>query len=339
MENIPGKKLALYFASFFLALSFFLLRPAASTAQQVSLAISPPLLEVLIKPGKSILIAYKLDNFGDPVIVSTYVLPFEPADSTGQIRIKDELVGPIRFTLENADLELGSPSVLKTLQSQQYLLRIRVPEGAPEGDYYYTFLAQTEPPPSIGGVTNSRARAAIGSNILITVSNTGKIDIQPKISTFDVLPRFRLSFLGNTINLFDSNDLIPLVMVVENRGRNFIKPQGEILLRGNFGERATFGIVPQNILSSSRRYVAASPSAELNCDEPHRSALCTTPFSLLLKGFFIGNYKLSTAVSFGEGTPNLLASSSFFAFPFKLTFAFLAVCIIAYILLRKFKNW
>lgn len=315
---------------FFLILAIVIVFPLPTMAQQVSFALSPPLLEVLIKPGKSILIAYKLDNFGDPVIVSSKVLPFEPSDKTGQIKVKDQFEGPIRFSLENADLALSQPSLLKTLESKQFLLRIRVPEGAPEGDYYYTFLATTEPPPSIGDATSSRARATIGSNILITVSNSGKLDIKPKITLFDVLSRFKLPFFGKPINIFDSNDPIPVVMIAENQGGNLIKPQGSIVLRGNFGEQAIFSIVPKNILAHSERYLSASPSAEI---------VLNKPTTLILKGFFVGKYNLTSEMSFGEGTPNLFASTSFVALPFKFILALLAAGVVAYVLIRKYKNW
>ncbi len=337
-----GKNKLAILNSFFLSVLILLAityKPSSIFAQQVSLAISPPLLEVLIKPGKSILIAYKVENYGDPVIVASHVQPFEPSDNTGNIRIKDQFEGPIRFSLENADLTLGQSSLVKTLESQQYLLRIRVPEGAPEGDYYYTFLAQTEPPPPVAGISSPRARATIGSNILITVSETGQLDVNPKIAVFDLLTRYKVPFFGKRINIFDSSDPVPVVMIVENRGRNFIKPQGQILLRGNFGERATFDIVPQNILSGSQRYVLASPSADIDCGGERPSSLCKTSLSLLLKGFFVGNYKLSTAVNFGEGTPNLQASTEFIAIPFKFIAALIAVCIAGYVIIRKVKNW
>ena len=128
-------------------------------------------------------------------------------------------------------------------------------------------------------------------------------------------------------------------MIAENRGRNVITPQGTILLRGNFGEGATFQIVPQNILANSQRYITASPSAELLCDEKRPEAMCKTPLTLLLKGFFVGNYKISANMSFGEGTPNLFAATAFIALPFKFIIALAGVIVIVYVLIRKFKNW
>src|SRR3989339_385690 len=54
------------------------------SAQQVSLGISPPLLEVLIKPGKSIMVAYNLENSGDPVHINVKMASFETKDNFGE---------------------------------------------------------------------------------------------------------------------------------------------------------------------------------------------------------------------------------------------------------------
>ena len=73
------------------------------------LSISPPLLELFIKPGKAIMIAYRLENLGDPTFLNLKILPFEAKDNLGNIRIKPEFEGPVRFSLDNADLTLDQP--------------------------------------------------------------------------------------------------------------------------------------------------------------------------------------------------------------------------------------
>ena len=315
----------------------FLFNISPAFAQQVSLSISPPLIESLIKPSRSILIAYRVENFGDPVILSSHIRRFEPKDNRGNIAIKDNADGPIRFSLDNADLALGQSFFLKTLDSKQILLRMRVPEGAPSGDYYYTLLLQTEPPPSVSGSSHSRAKATIGSNILITVSNTGKLEVKPKIVLFDVLSSIKIPFIGKDIRLFDSGNSIPVVLLVKNQGSNLIKPQGEILLRGNFGERASFDIIPKNILSNSERYVYASPSAQIDCEVNKSKAECKNETSLVIKGFFVGKYNLSTSVNFGEGTPTLFASISFISLPFKFIIGVLVSVAVALVIIHRLR--
>jgi len=306
----------LFFTIIFLII--ILLFPTWAIAQQVSLSLSPPLLELFIKPGKSIMVAYKLDNLGDPAFINLKVLPFEAKDNLGNIRIKPEFEGPVRFSLDNSDLQLEQPFFLKTNGSQQILLRIRIPENIVDGDFYYSLLAETAPPTASEGIGSARAKATIGSNILVTISNSGNIDIKPRVVLF--------STRGG---VFDSFDKIPLVFIVENKGKNMIKPEGQITLKGNFGETAKYDIISKNILAESQRLIEATPSADLSSRIYH-------PSSLVLSGFFIGKYNLSTQISFGENSPTIFGATTFYAFPFKIMGGvLLAILVIIFIVKRR----
>jgi len=270
------------------------------------------------------MVAYKLDNLGDPAFINLKVLPFEVKDNLGNIRIKPEFEGPVRFSLDNSDLQLEQPFFLKTNGSQQILLRIRIPENITDGDFYYSLLAETVPPTASEGIGSARAKATIGSNILVTISNSGNIDIKPRVVLFSTRGG---STFGRDIKIFDSTDKIPLVFIVENKGKNMIKPEGQITLKGNFGETAKYDIISKNILAESQRLIEATPSAQI--DSP------LFPTSLILFGFFIGKYNLSTQVSFGENSPTIFSSTSFFAFPFKITAGILIAVLIIVIIIKK----
>ena len=294
--------------------------PNPSFAQQVSLSLSPPLIELFIKPGKAVMVAYKLENFGDPTFLNLKILPFEAKDSLGNIRIRSEFEGPVRFSLDNSELSLGKPFFLKTNSSQQILLRIRIPENITDGDYYYSLLAETSPPTAIEGVGSARTKATIGSNILVTISNSGNIDIKPKITLFSTLGK-----------VFDSSDKIPVVLTVVNKGKNMLKPEGQISLKGNFGETSKYDIISKNILAQSERLLEATPSSLMDC----RKRKCLFPTSLFLSGFFIGKYNLSTQIKFGENSPTIFASTIFYAFPFKIVAGILITVIIVIIIIKR----
>lgn len=301
------------------------------SAQQVSLGLSPPLLEVLIKPDKSIMVAYNLENSGDPVNINVKMVSFEPKDNLGNVRIKDQLEGPIRFNLDNADVQLGTPFFLKSSSSQQLLLRIRVPENISNGDYYYSLLAETVPAASTEGVGSAQAKATIGANILITVTDSGAVEVKPRTVLFDVLSKIKFTLFNNPVRIFDSFDKIPIVLIIENQGKNLIKPQGEITLRGSFGLTSKYDIIPNNILSESQRLVEATPSADI--DQAN-----STPTSLNISGFFVGLYHLSADINFGENSPQIFASTSFFAFPFKLLFGLIIVIIATVYIIKRFPS-
>jgi len=284
------------------------------SAQQVSLSLSPPLLELFIKPGKSIMVAYNLKNYGDPTFLSLKILPFEAKDNLGNIRIKPEFAGPVRFSLDNSDLKIGQSFFLKTNSSQQILLRIRIPENIPDGDYYYSLLADATPPTAIEGIGSARAKATIGSNILISISNSGNVEIKPKIILFSVR--------GGPI--FDSLDKIPVILTIANKGKSMIKPEGQISLKGSFGATAKYDIISKNILAESERVIEATPSASMN--------------SLILSGFFVGKYNLSTTIRFGENSPTVYGSTTFYAFPFKIFAGIILSSILVIFIVKRRRN-
>jgi len=308
-------------------------------AQQTTLSISPPLLETVIKPGKNIVVAYRVQNLADPVIIKAQVRPFVPKDSWGNIKISRVFGGPLQFSLDNTGIRLEEPFFLRTRENTQLVLRLTVPPDTAEGDYYYTLLLQTQPPPQIEGITSSRSQLEIGSNILVTVTESGTVDVKGKIALFDLFAHYKLRLFKEAINIFDSQDKIPLTMIVQNNGKNSIKPQGEVVLRGNFGERATYTIVPANILAQSQRQIRAQPSAIINCDSQYNlSYYCRSPASLTLAGFFVGRYTLSTSVSFGEGTPNLFATVSFIAIPFRFIIGLIVIIGISILIIHRFAD-
>lgn len=321
MQSYNLKSKVIKYLLFFLTLSFsflvFNLKP--THAQQFTLSLSPPLLEVIIKPGKSILIAYTLENLGDPTYLTAKVVSFEPQDNLGSVRLKEKADGPVRFSLDNSQIDLNQPFFLKTRQKEQLLLRIKAIDGASEGDYYYTFLVSSQPREIREGESIGAARATVGANILITITESGKIQNKGKVALFQVLPRWRLNLGKKSLNFFDSNDKIPLIFVIENKGKNLIKPQGEIILTGISGTKAKYEILPQNILAESQRLITATPSAEIETKKPT---------SLILSGFFLGPYQLSTNVNFGPGTINLSARTSFIALPFKFILGLIITLII-----------
>lgn len=326
-----------YFLVFFGALFFWVFGVSTPHifAQQMSLGISPPLLETIIKPGKTIMVAYRLDNFADPAVVTAKILPFTPYDIDGKLKIKKEFEGPIQFSLENADVQLNSPFLLESNKSQQALLKIRIPEGTPEGDYYYTFIFETKPPIGFEGNSNSNTKASIGSNILLTVSNSGNIEIKGGISDFRVIPTFTFSILGKEFSFFESSDKIPVILTLENKGKNFIKPYGNISYNLNSKEQKKYTLLPQNILGESKRTIIATPSAQINCTNNEK--MCKLNPSLIIDGFHVGKYNLSLSVNFGEDTPTHYMNISFIAIPLKIIIGTILCIIIIYFLIKKVK--
>ncbi len=313
---------------FFLVTILFLLVPGQVAAQNISLSMTPPIIELTIKPGKSVVIAYTVSNLGDPAVLSSNVRPFAPSGIYGELNVAQDFSGPIRFNLENSNIKFDTPFFLQTKQGQQLLLKIRVPEGTPEGDYYYTFLATNAPGKLAEGSSQPVAQASIGSNILITVTNAGNFDINPRISQFKMEPRYVFNLFGRRYNLIESSDAIPVSLTVENKGKNLIKPHGSVTLKGTFGTAKEYTILPENILSNSSRLLHATPSGSLDRKRA----------SLIIDGFHVGKYTLRSSVNFGLPNQNIGSSVVFYAVPIKFIAATLVAILIGSIIIKKFNS-
>src|SRR3990167_7980355 len=86
----------------------YLVSGKIAEAQTLSLSIWPPILEVTLKPGKSISQVYRVKNSGDDTVVMAQVVPFEAAGELGQVKLSSTPNPALAyFSLQNADLDLG----------------------------------------------------------------------------------------------------------------------------------------------------------------------------------------------------------------------------------------
>ncbi len=293
----------------FIILFAFTLFVLPVSAQQVDLSLTPAQIKILMKPGISLLQAFKLENNGDPAVFSIKVVSFEALGDQGESVLKDKAEGPLRFSLENSGVGLGDKFALNSKQSFQALLKIRSTQQAPAGDYYYTLLFSTEPP--VTQKSAGRGRASIGANILVSISETGFTEIQGHIAQLQTIPRYRIKLFGKTFELFESGDEIPVVLKVANTGNYLFVPKATIRLKGAFGVEATRKLLPVNVLRKSERL--------LTLEEPDRCSRCRRPVSAVFRGFYFGKYLLSAEVEFEGGNQKITAQNEFFVLPFRLT--------------------
>lgn len=234
----------------FVNFTFYILHSSA-LAQTYSLAIWPPLLEVMIKPGKSITQPYKLTNNGDDQTLIARVLPFEPSDSEGNINLLQlpSLLNPLSFSLEGTGTSLGKPFLIKSGETKDLYLKINVPPKAPEKDYFISLVFETTPEGRIG-VSETQAAAKIASNLLITTSLTGVPLKKGRLAEFSC-PK-----------IVDSFDMVPFTLKIENLGQSFFKPFGKITIEGLFNQRGEVKILEKNVLPQFTRDLQVLPWKE-----------------------------------------------------------------------------
>lgn len=316
----------------FLFLSFLSFISSLVLAQSFSLGIMPPLLEVMIKPGKTITQVYHLSNQGANSQVYANFVAFKPSDELGNIELRlqdyqadseDKPKWLNWFSFQNADLDLPGGFLLKSGQTQQLVLKIRVPLEAEEKDYYGALVFQVKP--GKGMMTSGpQASGIISSNVLLTVSKTGLPPKDGQIIEFSVKKIF--SFFDLSLAIFDSFDTIPFTLRIANTGRTFFKPQGSVKIINFWGKEDEFlSLLPQNVLAHSQRKLFLKGNEESLVKE-----ITWQP-----RGFKIGRYQAKASLLLSDSDKKLEAQTSFFIFPWKASLGF----IIAYILLNTIKKF
>jgi len=297
-------------------------------AQQIKLSVIPPQVEILVKPNLSLIKAFNFENLGDPGVFYFKVVSFRSSGDQGNIDFFPEAEGPVRFSLENSDIQLEKRFFLKGRDAVQAILKIRTIDNAPPGDYYYTLFMVSEPPST--QMSAGRGSAMIGANILLSITNDGFTPTSVKVSQFQIVPRYKFNFFGKTFLIVEPTDQIPVILKLANTGNYFVAPDAKINLRGPYGIRQSKKLLSQNILRNSERLLIRR---ELDvCDR------CQTAVSAVFNGFYFGKYQLSADIGFAGLNQKIFATSEFWALPIKLTRVVLGLFLAAGVLLLFLKS-
>jgi len=246
-----------------ISLLSFLFTTGAAQAATLGISLSPSLFEANIKPGKTITSVFTFQN--NSTSEQTFIariVPFLPGDSEGNPSLKPNLRPEwLRFfSLTNTDIELNEPFSLSANQSVQLVLTIAIPNKANSADLYATLLLTSvvkENP-----LASSTLGAAIGSNLLITVSPLSHPPSLVRITDFSPT---KDSFLFRYADIYIADNLTPIrfTAIAKNSGKYFIKSSGSLKIEKNGHNVVTQGLIANNILANSERLLEGSPSGEL----------------------------------------------------------------------------
>lgn len=273
----------------------FILLTSTAIAQETGLSLSPSLTEIISKPGNTSELSFALENLGDPALVSLKIQSFAPSDYFGNIKFKSTVTKPIEFSLKDYSLSTQKSFIMKTHERKKLSLTISIPEDTTEGDYYYSLVAQTDPPPGQEGKVVARASIAIVSNILISVAQQYESSAEAKIVLFDIPQSYIFNIFGKKIRVINSSLPFSTILTVENKGIHRIKPHGNISVKSTRGNIQTQDIPPQNILAQWQRTFAPS---------------------LSIKKLNLGFYTLETMLIIPATPTTLHSSLEFIALPF-----------------------
>lgn len=274
-----------------------------------NLSISPPQLELILKPGVTLTQAYDIVNNSDNVLLlTTSVDPWRPTDSNGSVTYDN--ISPsqyLHFSLANADIRLGQTFRLEPGAKRQLVLKIKSDSDALLTDNYYTFFVSQDATSTLNpDQTNNQLSARIGSHILISTHTTDSPEISLAVTNFTTTPRFKdILFTPITIN-----------GLLNNNSEFYFRPEGKITLTKNNLIIKELTLAPQNVL--------AHHSRSIQCLDDQQN---TVPCSIS-PPFWPGLYTATI------NTTNTTVSTSFFVFPYYFTFALLTIGILATLILR-----
>jgi hypothetical protein len=342
-DNLKFKILRFAFCILHLIIAFCTLLLNDAKAQTLSLSIWPPLLEVTIQPGKSITQVYKLRNTGETdLALTSKIVPFKPEGETGDLALATPGVDLDRhtgnepqFSFLNADLVLGQKFILPAGREQEVVLKIKVPKETPETDYYFTLLFETLPGVFLPSGSGGQIEAKIGSNILLTVSQTGQPKKQAVIEEFR-LKNFQFSIFN--FQFIDSFTQPQFAVRLKNTGNAFFKPFGSITTAGWFNQRWVLDLLPENVLVNSVRQIRCQKLTSLSTGEQvtpsEKQSVLPSPCQLETK-FLLGKYSAKIEFGLDGASGEYQKEIVFWAVPLKLASGILVSLVLLFVIATK----
>lgn len=281
---------------------WFLTYPAVVFAQNLSLSISPPLVEIMIKPGKTVTQAYKIRNDGEPVIIKISLMEYRPGD----LKASPDFQSENWIQIINNDLSLNTPFLLNSSQEKQVILKINPPLSTPEEEYYRVLMFSTSPNPA-SQLSESGISQSLGSILLVSITRTGE-KLKAAQLTKSVIPK-----------IMDSFDPLKLDFDLQNTGKIYIRPVGDINLIGQAG-KANFKLLPKIVLPGHIQRLTTDNSKSDGQDL----------HTLYIPGFYLGKYQVNIAFTLDDSKIKIEQSKTFYALPWKIFLVLIIFLLVAF---------
>lgn len=263
VQVIGKRQNKLIFAVLFLLSLYaipYTLSPHRALAQEFSLSITPPISQILIKPGTTVTQTYRVSSSGLEGLHSIHIFPFSPAGENGEIFIDENKAASGKaswFSLLEPQIGFGDKFNLAQGSATTAVLQITVPPDAIQKDYYYAVIFQHENDRDLGQPF-SQISGRIGSNLLISVVD----DENP----------FRIAEIKefSAPLIIDSLAKINYSVILKNVGRTLFRPTGKISVRNFLSkDEVNLDLAPQNVLAYSQRKISCLKDEELiDCAVP-----------------------------------------------------------------------
>ena len=296
-----------------------ILNPKSTNAQEISVGIDPSILQIEATSPSLVKSPISIDNQSDQNITySIFLVPFKASNlANGQpefdrtlLDTYKDIFGKIKISDENGTLTQIS---LAPKQKKDLTLSIRLPQGEPPKDYYFSVVFISE---AIGEENKESfvgARAGIGTNVLLSIG--------PKSPTKGYIEEFNgKKFLTRGPTEFS--------LKVKNESTHFVNTSGNLLIKNVFGQTVgNINFVPANILSGSSRFIGSE-----NNPDP------SIPKIIWDEKFLFGIYKAELTLALSDEGPIYKDSITFFALPVELIGGLLIVILVTIGMIKRARS-
>lgn len=301
--------------------------PTTASAQEASLTVSPPLLEIEAIPPIELETPIIIRNDSQKSVTLQIMLkPFTAYSETGDIQFlegNDAFPGANPKIIDRIKVrEKSIPISEVTLgpkEEKKLDLYIGLAASEPHSDYYFgiVFLptgGKTEESDSEEDQNASSIQGGIGINVLLSVGP--RTDAKGLIQEFSA-PRFL------------SSGPVPFTVRVKNTGSKYITPKGTIIITNMFGQKiGRVNLLSSNILPGTiRAFINEDLYKETLRTEATREKSNNTaqeekatfePKAIWPETFLVGPYTATLRMSLSPEGPELVRDYRFFAFPTQL---------------------
>lgn len=254
------------------------------------ITLSPATSDFFINPGQNYTKVINITNNSENnIILNSSIEAWQPKGIEGSVSYNNKFTdNSINFSLNNSDLVLGQPFLIKPKETRQLVLKITTSKNTLIKDHYFTFFVSQQ--------SESQNNAKMGAHLIFSTENKSNISL--KISQFSSTPFLKDCFLKP----------ITFGGIIENNTSQYTKILGKLTITKNNLIVKEFTLSPDIVLANNKRTIrCANDKAEIV------PCALNTPL-------WPGLYK--TTISLNQEKP-VSFETGFVVFPYSITFVIL----------------
>lgn len=295
-----------------IALMFALVINAGFAFKASALTLSPPTIEVSVKPGENVQMVAKLFNdTGAALTLQPAAMTFAAKNETGQPDFIDDQSG---IGLQSW-IDIPETVTLVPQERRSVVITIKVPKTADPGGHYAAIFWGTNPPKVVSGAGIEGVIA-----MLVLVNVEGDIKEDAKIIEFKTEKGFLTHLPVN------------FVARVQNSGTVHVHPAGSVMIKNMFGRTSV--TLPFNIQLSTGNVLPKS-IRRFDIEWVKRTLDQTaSEWSNEWNNFAFGRYTAELHTTYGPSNKLISAKTSFWVFPWMISLVAIIVLVLIFFVLR-----